>query len=109
MVWFLDSERDLHILRCSKTKTSADLTSWKSGESFEKYGWQDLNPDVDIVSEFGLQAKIDSFIAKKFKLHSTDPSMHPYGKISYDGTKSSTDISRKVARADMSNLDSQRS
>lgn len=109
VVWFLDSERDLHILRCSRSKTSANLTSWKSGESFEKYGWQDLNPDVDIMTEFGLQAKISSFIAKKFKQHSSDLSRHPYGKISYGGTKGSTDISRKVAKADMSNLDPQRS
>ena len=31
LVWFLDSDKDLHILRCYKSKTSANLSLWRRG------------------------------------------------------------------------------
>lgn len=108
LVWFLDSDKDLHILRCYKSKTSANLSLWRKGQSFESYGWKDLNPNVDVLVDFGLEAKIKSFLAKKFNEHAMDQTLHPHGRISYGGLKASTDISRKIAKVDLSNLDPNR-
>ena len=109
LVWFLDSEKDLHILRCYRSKTSSNLAMWKKGESFESYGWKDLNPNIDVLVDFGLESKIKSFLAKKFNEHTSNLSLHPHGRLSYDGTKVTTDISRKLAKTDLSNLDPNRS
>ena len=108
LIWFLDSEKDLHILRCNKSQTGENLTHWRLGQAFEDYGWKDLNPDINVLKEFGLEKKMSTWIAKKFKEHSDDPSCHPLGKISYGNTKPTTDITRKVSDREMSNLDPNR-
>lgn len=108
LIWFLDSEKDLHILRCNKSQTSEDLTHWRLGQAFEDYGWKDLNPDINVLKEFGLEKKMSTWIAKKFKEHSDDLSCHPLGKISYGNAKPTTDITRKVSDREMSNLDPNR-
>lgn len=81
---------------------------WTEGDSFEKYGWRDLNPSIDAMAEFGLEKKMSSWIAKKFNEHQSDASLHPLGKISYGGTKPSTDIGAKIASRDVANLDPER-
>ena len=63
---------------------------------------------MDVLADFGLEAKIKSFLAKKFNAHAADQALHPHGRISYDGLKASTDISRKIAKTDFSNLDPNR-
>ena len=108
IVWFLSQDKEPYILRCIRSKTSADLRHWTKREPFESYGWKDLNPNIDIMLEFGLEQKLSLWIAKKIKEHQNDVEMHPLGKISYGGEKPSTDISTKIANADMSNLDASR-
>ena len=63
-----------------------------------------MNPNVDVLVDFGLEAKIKSFLAKKFNAHAMDQTLHPHGRISYGGLKASTDISRKIAKVDLSRL-----
>lgn len=108
LVWFMSSAKKPYILRCIKSEVVGDLSRWSEGDVFENYGWKDLNPDIDVLSEFGLEKKMSSWIAKKFKAHQDNTSLHPLGKISYGMTKPSTDITTKVAVRDMSNLDSSR-
>ena len=108
LVWFMSYAREPYILRCIKNKTSSDLNLWREGESFEKYGWKDLNPNIDAMAEFGLEKKMRAWIAKKFKEHQDSKDDHPLGKLSYGGDKPSTDITSKVASRDMSNLDASR-
>ena len=108
LVWFMSYAREPYILRCIKNKTSSDLNLWREGESFEKYGWKDLNPNIDAMAEFGLEKKMSAWIAKKFKEHQDSKDDHPLGKLSYGGDKPSTDITSKVASRDMSNLDASR-
>jgi len=60
------------------------------------------------LKEFGLEKKMSTWIAKKFKEHSDDLSCHPLGKISYGNAKPTTDITRKVSDREMSNLDPNR-
>lgn len=111
LVWFLDKDprsKTLYILRCIKNETSQSLNSWTVGQSFQAYGWKDLNPDIDVMKEFGLENRISTWIAKKFKEHQSDETMHPLGKVSYGGTKPSTDISKIVANRQVSNLDPSR-
>lgn len=67
-----------------------------------------MNPNVDVLKDFGLEVKIKRFLAKKFNAHSSDTSVHPHGRISYGGLKASTDISRKLANTELSNLDPNR-
>lgn len=81
------------------------MTRWSAGQSFSDYGWTDLSPSIDVLADFGLDGKISSFLAKKFKAHTSDSAMHPHGRLSYGGVKATTDISRKIAKTDVSNLD----
>lgn len=110
VVWFLNEKKEPFILRCIRSKTSSDLYSWKSGESLEDYGWQDLNPDIDILEDYGIQKKIDSWLAKKLRVHQTDVNLsaHPLGQISYGNPNSKLDIENKVANSEMTNLDNKR-
>lgn len=108
LVWFMSGDREPYILRCIKSEVKSDLSQWSKGQAFENYGWKDLNPDVNILNEFGLEKKMSAWIAKKFKAHQDDESMHPLGRMSYGMKKPSTDITTKVALRDMSNLDGSR-
>lgn len=105
LVWFMSQHRDPYILRCVVNKTSRDLRLWSEGDSFERYGWKDLNPNLDAMREFGLEKKMNSWIAKKFKEHQDDKDFHPLGKLSYGGDKPTTDIAEKIASRDVSNID----
>lgn len=108
LVWFMSDDRDPYILRCIRSEVKTNLTRWSKGQAFENYGWKDLNPDVNILNEFGLERKMSSWISKKFSAHQDDQSMHPLGRISYGMKKPSSDITTKVALRDMSNLDDSR-
>lgn len=108
LIWFLDSEKNLHILRCNKSQTNENLANWSFGQPFEKYGWKDLNPDIDIFKEFGFEKKISNWISKKFKEHTDNLDYHPLGKISFGNTKPTSDIMTKISNREMSNLDPNR-
>lgn len=72
-----------------------------------RYGWLDLNPDIDILKDFGLAARIKTYIEQRIKRHSSSKVMHPFGRLSLDDS-SSQSIESKVARADLANANSKR-
>lgn len=107
VIWFLDKSNTLHILRCDKNKVlPGSLSSWPS-KSFSDLGWKDLNPNIDILTQYGIEKRLRTYITKMFKLHTDDELLHKYGKLSYD-TKSRNSLSAKIALNDFSNIDSSR-
>ena len=107
VVWFLDSSKELHVLRCDKNKILPGSLSEYPAKHFASLGWKDLNPDIDILAQYGIEKRLRTYITKMFKQHTDDVAMHKYGKLSYD-SKSRNSLSSKVALNDMSNLDSSR-
>lgn len=108
VVWFLHKNKtakiaDLYVLRCDKSTMPANSLSDFPTKTFQAIGWKDLNPDVDIFTQYGLDKKIGTFFNKMFKQHTDDVVNHKYGKISYDKT-SRNHLDNKVARRDVSNL-----
>ncbi len=116
IIWFVDSfEIDLHILRFNKDSIDSvepgfqNLNRWDphGSVSLSRFGWYDLNPEIDILKDFGLDKAITTYITRRFKQHTDDVSRHPFGRISWqDG--SSQHIERKVARNDLANVDPKR-
>lgn len=107
LVWFKDTEKDLHILRCDVNKMPPNSLEDYPKKSFASIGWKDLNPDIDILTEYGIDKRLNTYMTKMFKQHTDDVNMHKYGKISYDhGGRYA--LSAKVALNDFSNLDCRR-
>lgn len=112
VVWFLHKDKrnkiaDLYVLRCDNSKMPANSLSKFPEKTFMAIGWKDLNPDVDIFTQYGLEKKINTFFSKLFKQHTDDPIHHKYGKISYDESSRNT-LKNKVAYRDASNLNPHR-
>ena len=122
LVWFIDKNRDLSILRFNRTSIKSLDSKWQNLNQWSRhayvngalsyiaptqYGWTDLNPEIDILKDFGLDKAITTFLTRKFKQHTDDPAMHPYGKLSYSGGLT-TDIDRKLARSDLANINPHR-
>lgn len=122
LVWFVDKNRDLSILRFNRNSTKSlnsgfrNLNSWTRHSYVDgalqytspvQYGWVDLNPEIDILRDFGLDKAMSTFLTRAFKQHTDDETKHPYGKISYSGNLT-TDIENKIARSDLANVNSHR-
>lgn len=115
VVWFLDSSFDLHILRFNKNSIQSvdpdfqNLNRWDPNGTipFEKYGWKDLNPDIDILKDFGLDKAITTYITRRFKQHQDDDSKHPFGRLSWK-EGSQNHIETKIARNDLANINPNR-
>lgn len=109
IIWFMHDAR-LYVLRCDKNKIEAgSLSKFKSASTtpFSSFGWLDLNPDIDIFQQFGLEKKLNTYMQRFFKQHANDLAMHKYGKLSYD-VRSKDSLDGKIARRDLSNLRSGR-
>lgn len=107
LIWFKDNDKELHILRCDVNKMLPNSLAEYPRKSFASIGWKDLNPDIDILTEYGIEKRLNNYLTKMFKAHTDDMNMHKYGKLVYDhGGKHS--LSAKVAMNDFSNLNSKR-
>lgn len=122
LVWFVDKNKDLSVLRFNRTSTKSldakfrNLNAWTRYSyvngalqyiSPARYGWVDLNPEIDILKDFGLDKAINTFLMRRFKQHTEDETKHPYGKIFYSG-QLTTDIEKKIARSDLANVNPHR-
>lgn len=112
IVWFLHKDiiskkSTLYILRCDASAIEANSLSQFPTKSFQSIGWKDLNPDVDIFMQYGLEKKLGTFFNKMFKQHTDDQLLHKFGKLSYS-TFSRNALDHKVARRDLSNLNPNR-
>ena len=107
LIWFKDNDKDLHILRCDVNKMLPNSLAEYPSKSFASIGWKDLNPDIDILTEYGIEKRLNNYITKMFKQHTDDVNMHKYGKIAYDKSGRYA-LNAKVALNDFSNLDSHR-
>lgn len=115
VVWFVDQNSELHILRFDKSSTSSletafqNLNRWDPNGHFflSRYGWKDLNVEVDILKDFGLDKAIATYVARWMKQHSEDPNMHLFGRLSLQSS-SANFVENKIARRDLANVNPDR-
>jgi len=70
-------------------------------------GWKDLNPNVDILTEYGIKKVMEQYMTRQFKAHTEDETLHPYGKLSYDVTSQNV-LSSKIMNRDFGNANPDR-
>lgn len=105
LVWFIDDDKQLYILR-----SLADGNKNKPRKPFIDYDWNDENVYVDLVQN-GLEVIIRQHQANKLLQHEhnaiqfedTQTKFHKYGAISED------DVDLRIMRADISNASARRS
>ena len=115
IVWFIDGTSDLHILRFNKDSIDSVETGFQNLHRWDpngtiplsRFGWYDLNPDVDVLKDFGLDKLIRTYLTRAFKQHADDPTRHPFGRLSWQ-EGSSKNIEAKIAKRDLSNVDPRR-
>ena len=109
IIWYKSpKDSELHILRCDVHEiVDPQLDEKYPQYTFQQLGWKDLNPDIDIFTQYGLEKKINVFFTKMFKQHTDDLSSHRFGKISPE-LSSKNYIGYKVAKINGSNLNPQR-
>jgi hypothetical protein len=99
--------KGLHVLRYDSTAAAQNTLSRYPKMTFEQLGWKDLNPDMDVLAEYGIKKVMQQYVTKQFKLHQSDESLHPYGRLSYD-PQSQDVISAKLMNRDFGNADPER-
>ena len=112
VVWFLHRDNlakksTLYILRCDVSSMKANSLSQFPSKSFHAIGWKDLNPDIDIFMQYGLEKKLCTFFNKMFKQHTDDQALHKLGKLSYSNN-SKNSLQSKIAKRDLSNINPNR-
>jgi len=102
-----ESGKGLHVLRCDVTKVQPNSLDGYPKKTFEMLGWKDLNPNVDILTEYGIKKVMEQYMTRQFKAHTDDESLHPYGKLSYDVTSKNV-LSSKIMNRDFGNANPDR-
>ncbi len=133
VVWFLNDERNestvrlengdwslrLYILRCNRSVVEpGSLLQYKypklakdksnSTQLLESLGWKNLNPNIDILTQYGIEKKLNSYITRVFKSHTDNEEFHKYGKLTYGKQAGKNHIDQKVAKRNPNNLNSDR-
>lgn len=67
VIWFLDKSKTLHILRCDKNRVMpGSLAGYNPSRPddtpFSSLGWKDLNPDIDILTQYGIEKRLRTYI-----------------------------------------------
>ena len=104
LVWFMDGNMRLHILRCIWPNNKNYPES--NAGIFDDTGWHDQFEFLNIL-DFDVDQMISSTAEQMFFQHEKDPEYHIFGKLSLD-PESPDFIERKILIHDISNLDNTR-
>lgn len=107
LVWFTSTNKDLYLLRSvydenrKNPQDAIDEIDSTGTIPFDKYGWNNLNPKIDIL-KLGIRDMIERLVMSEFEAHSSNKELHRFGKLDDDG------VDNHILRSDLSNIDAYR-